>query len=74
MVRTKQGARTDQSPVRGIDQSLHYESDLDWDPLAGTSFHVPATSMNSERGESVRLRDDSLSHYADVSMPEVSDR
>jgi hypothetical protein len=28
----------------------------------------------SEGGESVRLRDDSLSRQADVSMPEVSDR
>jgi hypothetical protein len=28
----------------------------------------------SEGGESMRLRDDSLSCQADVSMPEVSDR
>jgi hypothetical protein len=74
MVRTRQGARTDPSPVRGSDQSLNYESDPDWDPLADTSSHVPATSVNSKRGKSRRLRDDSLSHQADVSMPEVSDR
>ena len=56
------------------DQSFRNESDPDWDPLADTSFHIPATSVYSEAGESVRLRDDSLSRQADVSMPEVSDR
>jgi hypothetical protein len=56
MVRTRQGARTDPSPVRGNDQGLHYESDQDWDPLADTSSHILATLVNSERGESVRLR------------------
>jgi len=74
MVRTRQGARTDPSPVRGNDQSFRNESDPDWDPLADTSSHIPATSVYSEAGESVRLRDDSLSRQADVSMPEVSDR
>ena len=74
MVRTRQGARTDPSPVRGSDQSLHYESDPDWDPMADTSSHVHATSVYSKRDESVRLRDDSVSHQAGVSMSEVSDR
>jgi hypothetical protein len=74
MVRTRQGARTDPSPVRGSDQSFCNESDPDWDPLANTSSHIPATSVYSERGESVRLRDDSLSRQADVSIPEVLDR
>jgi len=50
MVRTRQGVKTDQFPVRGSDQSLHYESDPDWDPLTNTSSHVPATSVNSEKG------------------------
>jgi len=74
MVRTRQGARTDPSPVRGSDQSFQNESDPDWDPLADTSSHILATSVYSEGGKSVRLRDDSLSRQADVSMPEVSDR
>ena len=65
---------TDPFPVRGSDQSFRNESDSDWDPLANTSSHIPTTSVYSEGGESVRLRDDSLSHQADVSMPEVSDR
>jgi len=73
IVRTRQGARTDPFPVRGSDQSLHYESDLDWDPLTNISSHVPATSVYSERGESVRLRDDLLSRQAGVTMPDVSD-
>jgi len=54
-VRTRQGARTDPSPVRGSDQSSYYESDPNWDPLADTSSHVPATSVHSERGGSVGL-------------------
>jgi hypothetical protein len=61
IVRTRQGARTDPFPVRGSDQSVHYESDLDWDPLTNTSSHIPATSAYSERDESVRLQDDLLS-------------
>jgi hypothetical protein len=60
-VRIRQGARTDPFPVRGSDQSLHYESDLDWDPLTNISSYVPATSVYSEKGESVRLRNDLLS-------------
>ena len=74
MVRTRQGARTDPSPVRGSGQSIHNESDPDWDPLADTSSHIPAASGYSEGGESVRLRDDSSFRQADVSIPEVSDR
>ena len=74
MVRTRQGARTDPSPVRGSDQSLHYESDPDWDPMADTSSHVHATSVYSKRDESVRLRDDSVSHQVGVSISKVSDR
>jgi hypothetical protein len=73
MVRIRQGARTDPFPVRGSDQSLHYESDPDWDPLTDTSSHVPATLVYSERGESVRRRGDSLSRQAGVTMPDVSD-
>jgi len=61
MVRTRQRARTDPSLVRGSDQGLHYENDPDWDPLADTSSHLPAKSIHSKRGESVRLRDDSVS-------------
>jgi hypothetical protein len=57
---------TDPSPVRGSDQSFRNESDPDWDPLANTSSHMPATSVYSEGCELVRLRDDSLSHQADV--------
>jgi hypothetical protein len=74
MVRTRQGARTDPFQVRGSDQSFRNESDPDWDPLADTSSHIPATSVYLERGESVRLRDDLFSRQVDVSMPEVSDR
>jgi len=74
MVRTRQGARTDPSPVRGSDQSFRNESDPDWDPLADTSSHILAASMYSEGGESVRLRDDSLFGQVDVSMLEVSNR
>jgi hypothetical protein len=74
MVRTRQGARTDPSPVPGSDQSFRNESDPDWDPLADTSSHIPATSVYSERGKSVKLRDDLLSRQADVSMPEVLDK
>ena len=74
MVRTRQGARTDPSPVRGSGQSIRNESDPDWDPLADTSSHIPAASVYSEGGESVRLRDDSSFRQADVSMPEGSDR
>jgi hypothetical protein len=74
MVRTRQEARTDPSPVQGSDQSFRNESDPDWDPLADTSSHIPAASIYSERDEPVRLRDDSLSRQADVSMLEVSDR
>jgi hypothetical protein len=55
IVRTRQGARTDPFLVRGTDQSLHYESDPNWDPLTDTFSHVPATSVYSERGESVRF-------------------
>jgi len=73
MVRTRQGARTNPFPVRGSDQSLHYESDPDWDPLTDTSSHVPATSLYSERGESVRRRGDSLSSQVGVTKPDVSD-
>jgi hypothetical protein len=69
MVRTKQGARTDPSPVRGSDQSFCNESESDWDPLADTSSRIPTTSVYSERGESVRLREDSLPRRADVSIP-----
>jgi hypothetical protein len=61
MVRTRQRARTDPSLVRGSDQGPYYESDPDWDPLADTSSHVPATSVHSKRGKSVRLQDDSVS-------------
>ena len=61
MVRTRQGARTDPSPVRGSDQIFRNESDPDWDPLADTSSHPPAMTMYSEAGELVRLQDDSLS-------------
>ena len=61
MVRTRQGARTDPSSVRGSDQSFHNESDPDWDPLADTSSHIPTASVYSEGGELVRLRDDLLS-------------
>jgi len=74
MVRTRQGARTGPSPVRGSDQSFCNENDPDWDPLADTSSHIPAASVYSERGESVRLRDDSLFRQTDVSMLEVSNR
>jgi hypothetical protein len=74
MVRRRQGARTDPSPVRGSDQSFRNESDPDWDPLADTSSHIPVTSVYSEAGELVRLQDDSLSRQANVSMPEVSER
>jgi hypothetical protein len=74
MVRTRKGAKTDPSLVRGSDQSFCNESDPDWDPLADTSSHIPATSVYSDRGKLVRLRDDSLSRQADVSMLEVSDR
>jgi len=74
MVRTRQGARTDPSPVRGSGQSIRNESDPDWDPLADTSSHIPAASVYSEGGESVRLRDDSSFRQADVSMPEGSNR
>jgi hypothetical protein len=73
-VRTRQGARTDPSPVRGSDQSFRNESDPNWDPLADTSSHIPAASVYSEGGVLVRLRDDSLSRQVDVSIPEVSDR
>jgi hypothetical protein len=38
IARTRQGARTDPFPVRGSDQSLHYESDPNWDPLTDTFF------------------------------------
>jgi hypothetical protein len=74
MVRTRQGARTDPSPVRGSDQSFRNESDPNWDPLADTSSHIHAASVYSEGGVLVRLRDDSLSRQVDVSIPEVSDR
>jgi hypothetical protein len=74
IVRTRQGARSDPSPVRGSDQSYRNESDPDWDHLGDTSSSIPATSVYSKGGESVRLRDDFLSRQADVSMPEVSDR
>jgi hypothetical protein len=73
MVRTRQGARTDPFPVRGSDQSLHYKSDPDWDPLTNTFSHVPTTSVYFEKGKSVRLRDDSLSRQAGVTMLNVSD-
>jgi len=73
MVRRRQGTRTDPFPVRGSDQSLHYKSDPDWDPLTDTSSHVPTMSLYFEKGESVRLRDDSLSRQAGVIMPDVSD-
>jgi hypothetical protein len=66
MVRTRQRARTDPSLVRASDQSFHNKSDPDWDPLADTSSHIPATSVYSEGGESMRLRDDSLFRQADV--------
>ena len=42
--------------------------------MTDTSSHILATSVYSKRGESLRLRDDSLSRQADVLMPEVSDR
>jgi hypothetical protein len=42
--------------------------------MADTSSHVPATSVYSERDESMRLRDDSVSRQAKISMPEVSNR
>jgi len=42
--------------------------------LADTSSHIPATSVYSEGGESVRLQDDSLFCQAYISMPEVSNR
>jgi len=74
MVRTRQGARTDPSPVWGSDQSFQNESDPDWDPLADTSSHIPATSVYSKAGESVRLRANSLSHQVNVSMLEVSEK
>jgi hypothetical protein len=61
MVRTRQRAKTDPSLVRESDQGPHYESDPNWDALAETSSHVPATSVHSKRGESVRLQDDSVS-------------
>jgi hypothetical protein len=60
MVRTRQGARTNPSPIRGSDQSFRNKSDPDWDPLADTSSHIPAASVYSEGGELVRCRDDSL--------------
>jgi hypothetical protein len=72
MVIIRQGARTDPFPVRGSDQSLHYESDPDWDRLTDTSSHVHTTSVYFKRGELVRLRDDSLSCQAGVTMPNVS--
>jgi hypothetical protein len=74
MVRTRQGARTDPSPVQGSDQSFRNESDPDLDPLADTSSLIPAASVYSEGGESVRLQDESLFCQAYVSMPEVSNR
>ena len=73
IVRTRQVAKTDPFLVRGSDQSLRYESDPDWDPLTDTCSHVPATSVYSEGGESVGLRDDSLSRQAGVTMPDASD-
>ena len=36
------------------------------------SSHVPATLVYSERGESVKLRDDSLSCHVGVTMPDLS--
>ena len=42
--------------------------------MADTSSHIPAASVYSEGGESVRLRDDLLFCQVDVSMPEVSDK
>jgi hypothetical protein len=55
IVRTRQEARTDPFPVRGSDQSLHYEIDPNWDPLTDTFSNVPATSVYSKRGELVRF-------------------
>ncbi|KAL9339107.1 hypothetical protein Peur_068122 [Populus x canadensis] len=60
MVRTRQGARTDPFPIRGSDQSFHYESDPDWDPLIDASSHVHTTSIYSARGETVRRQGDSF--------------
>ena len=61
MVRTRQGARTDPSLVRGSDQGFHNESDPNWDPLADTSSHIPAAPVY-------------LSRQVDVSIPEVTER
>jgi hypothetical protein len=74
MVRTRQGARTDPSPVRGNDQSSHYKSDSDWDLLADTSSHVPATLVHSKRGGLIGLQDDTGSRQAEVSLPDASDK
>jgi hypothetical protein len=51
MVRTRQGARTDPSPVRGSDQSFRNENDPNWDLLVDTSSHIPVASVYSEGDE-----------------------
>ena len=74
MVKTRQEVRTDPSPARGSDQSLHYKSDPDWDPLVNTSSHVPTTLVHSEGDKLMRLQDDLVSRQKEVSMPKVSNR
>jgi len=67
MVRTRQGTWTNSSLVQGSDQSSHFESDPDWDPLADTSSHVPAAPVHPEKGELKGLRDDLASHRVEAS-------
>jgi len=58
MVRTRQEARADSSPVR--DERLVETGDrgLERDPLVDTTSFVPAGSVQSVQGESSGLRDE----------------
>ena len=58
MVRTRQEARADSTPVR--DERLVETGDrgLEGDPLVDTTSFVPAVSMQSGQGESSGLRDE----------------
>jgi hypothetical protein len=58
MVRTRQGAVTDSSPIRRREYDSLDGNEAEGDPLVDTASHLLTVSAHSERGESGGHQDD----------------
>jgi hypothetical protein len=70
MVRTRQGAVTDSSPIRRREYDSLDGKEAEGDPLVDTASHLLAVSTHSERGESGGHQDDPAPRRAKLLLPE----